>query len=194
MKDLLNLLKSQGSVDEFDSLRIGLASYATRVIHQETLFFLLPFYVRSTTLASPNVAFTVALAALAALACLDLTFDRWLRRSPAVSATFFFAVAYAALQLLLPLVARVPFEVAQPASLALALASALALVGLARGPRRRERLLGALPACALTFASLPPWLWNSSSGSLYFTCWEYISIMSSGCPLARNRSTRPSLS
>src|SRR4030095_3908255 len=26
MKDLLNLLKSQGSVDEFDSLRIGLAS------------------------------------------------------------------------------------------------------------------------------------------------------------------------
>ena len=26
MKDLLNLLKSQGSVDEFDALRIGLAS------------------------------------------------------------------------------------------------------------------------------------------------------------------------
>jgi hypothetical protein len=136
------------------SLRVGVASYATRVIHQETLFFLLPFYVRSTTLDSWNVAFTIALAALALLACLDLTFDRWLRRSAAFAATFFFAVAYAALQLLLPLVGRVPFGIAQQLALALALASAVALVGLPRGPRRRERLLGALPAAALTLALL----------------------------------------
>jgi hypothetical protein len=131
------------------SLRVGVASYATRVFYQQTLFFLLPFYVRSTTPSSPNLAFTLVLAALAALACLDLAFDRWLRGSPAFAATFFFAVAYAALQLLLPLAARVPFALAQPLSLSLALVAALASVGLARGPTRRERVLGALPAAAL---------------------------------------------
>lgn len=138
------------------SLRVGVASYATRVFYQQTLFFLLPFYVRSTTPSSPNLAFTLALAALAALACLDLSFDRWLRRSPAFAATFFFAVAYAALQLLLPLAARVPFALAQPLALALGLAlvAAVASVGLPRGPARRARLLGALPAAALATALL----------------------------------------
>ena len=131
------------------SVRVGVASYATRVVYQQTLFFLLPFYVRSTTLASPNLAFTSMLAALALLACLDLTFDRWLRRSAAFAASFFFAVAYAALQLLLPLIARVPYTVAQPLALGLALAAALASVGLPRGRARAERLLGALPVAAL---------------------------------------------
>ena len=136
------------------SLRVGFASYATRVFYQQTLFFLLPFYVRSTTPSSPNLAFTLALAALAALACLDLSFDRWLRASPRFAATFFFAVAYAALQLLLPLVARVPFELAQPFALGLALAAAVASVGLPRGPARVPRLLGVLPAAALAIALL----------------------------------------
>jgi hypothetical protein len=136
------------------SLRVGFASYVTRVLYQQTLFFLLPFYVRSTTPTSPNLAFTLALGALAALACLDLTFDRWLRRSPAFAATFFFAVAYAALQLLLPLVARVPYAQAHPLALALALVAALASVGASRGPALRLRLLGALPAAALAGALL----------------------------------------
>jgi hypothetical protein len=136
------------------SLRVGFASYATRVFYQQTLFFLLPFYVRSTTPSSPNLAFTLALAALAALACLDLAFDRWLRRSPAFAATYFFAVAYAALQLLLPLVARVPFSAAQPLALGLALVASVASVGIPRGPARRARLVGALPTAALALALL----------------------------------------
>jgi hypothetical protein len=137
-----------------ESLRVGAASYATRVIYQQTLFFLLPFYVRSTTPASPNLAFTLALAALALLACLDLAFDRLLRRSAAFAATFFFAVAYAALQLLLPLALRVPYSLAQPLALGLALASALASVGLPRSPERAARMLGALPAGALALILL----------------------------------------
>ncbi|MBM4382503.1 MAG: hypothetical protein FJ091_03945 [Deltaproteobacteria bacterium] len=137
-----------------ESLRVGAASYATRVLYQQTLFFLLPFYVRSTTPASPNLAFTLALAALAVLACLDLTFDRLLRRSAAFAATFFFAVAYAALQLLLPLALRVPYSFAQPLALGLALLAALATVGLPRGTERTARLLGALPAGALALLLL----------------------------------------
>jgi hypothetical protein len=136
------------------SLRIGFASYATRVLYQQTLFFLLPFYARSTTPTSPNLAFTLALGALAALACLDLTFDRWLRRSPAFAATFFFAVAYAALQLLLPLAARVPYAEAQPLALVLALAAALVSLGASRGSSLRARLVGAVPAAVLAAALL----------------------------------------
>ncbi len=136
------------------SLRVGVASYATRVLYQQTLFFLLPFYVRSTTPSSPNLAFTLALAALAVLACLDLHFDRWLRRSPTFAATYFFAVAYAALQLLLPLALRVPFALAQPAALGLALVAAIASVGLPRGRAgtRGARLVGVLPAAGLAAA------------------------------------------
>jgi predicted secreted protein len=136
------------------SLRVGFVSYATRVLYQQTLFFLLPFYVRSTTPSSPNLAFTVALALLALLACLDLSFDRWLRRSPAFGATFFFAVAYATLQVVLPLAARVQFEHAQPLALGLALVAALVSVGLPRGPERAARLRGVLPAAGLALALL----------------------------------------
>ncbi|HEU4428652.1 MAG TPA: DUF5924 family protein [Myxococcota bacterium] len=136
------------------SLRMGVASYATRVFYQETLFFLLPFYARSTTLDSPNLAFTLALGGLAALACLDLTFDRWLRRSSAFAASYFFAVAYAALQLLLPLALRTPFTLAQPLALGLALfAAALGvLISAPRGRGHGARLLGALPVAALAAA------------------------------------------
>ncbi len=137
-------------IDRPASLRVGVASYATRVVYQQTLFFLLPFYVRSTTLASPNLAFTLALAVLAVLACLDLAFDRWLRSSAAFAATFFFAVAYAALQLLLPLALRVPFALAQPFALGLALLAAVVSMALPRGRARPARLLGALPAAALS--------------------------------------------
>jgi hypothetical protein len=136
------------------SFRVGFASYATRVLYQQTLFFVLPFYVRSTTPSSLNLAFTLALGALAAFACLDLSFDRWLRRSPAFAAIFFFAVAYAALQLLLPLAARVPFAHAHPLAIGLALTASIASLGLARGPARGVRWLGALPVAALAIALL----------------------------------------
>ncbi len=53
----------------------GFVSYLTRVMYQETLFFLLPFYFYSTTFPSWNSPYVVFLAALAALSC----FDRLLR-------------------------------------------------------------------------------------------------------------------
>jgi len=146
--------RSAFAAERPQSLRVGVASYATRIFYQETLFFLLPFYARSTTLSSPNLAFTLMLGCLAALACLDLTFDRWLRRSPAFAASYFFAVAYAALQLLLPLALRTPFTLAQPLALGLALfAAALGVgIGVPRAGARFARLLGALPVAALAAA------------------------------------------
>lgn len=79
-------------------------SYLTRIMYQETLFFLLPFYAYSTVVRSPNVGFIALLGILAFLSCIDLLFDRWLRTHAAFALAFFTVVAFAALNLLLPLV------------------------------------------------------------------------------------------
>ncbi len=85
----------------------GFMSYLTRVMYQETLFFLLPFYFYSTTFPSWNCAYVIALAGLAVLSCFDLAFDRLLRTSRPFAALFFFLVTYSALQFFLPLVLHV---------------------------------------------------------------------------------------
>jgi hypothetical protein len=58
------------------------SSYVTRVVYQQTLFFLLPFYAYSTVVGSVNVVFLGLLGGLAVLSCIDLVFDRWLRTRP----------------------------------------------------------------------------------------------------------------
>lgn len=78
-------------------------SYLMRTMYQETLFFLLPFYAYSTVVGSVNMIFPLALAGLAILSCIDLLFDRWMKTSPTFGLVFFSAVAFAALNLLLPI-------------------------------------------------------------------------------------------
>lgn len=121
-------------------------SYVTRVLYQQTLFFLLPFYAYSTVIESPNVLFMALLGALAVLSCIDLLFDRWLRTWPVFALTFFTLIAFAAINLLLPLLVGLParFSTAIAAILAVAGAVPLALRrapgGL--GPRLRLVLAG----------------------------------------------------
>lgn len=125
------------------------ASYVTRVLYQETLFFLLPFYAYSTVLRSPNVVFIVLLGGLAVLSCVDLLFDRWLRTRPIFALTFFAIVAFAALNLLLPLIAGVPPTIAAPAAALLSIGGAAALAIRTASARRRERLLMTAAAVAM---------------------------------------------
>ncbi|MGH7669738.1 MAG: DUF5924 family protein, partial [Gemmatimonadaceae bacterium] len=104
-----------------------------------TLFFLLPFYAYSTVTRSPNVVFLALLGGLAIFSCLDLVFDRWLRTRPAFGLAYFAIVAFAALNLLVPLVFGVRVRFATPAAAiaAMALATPLALRA---APRRRGML------------------------------------------------------
>lgn len=81
----------------------GFVSYLTRVMYQETLFFLIPFYFYSTTFPSWNNAYVVILAALAVLSCFDLLFDRLLREQPWFALSFFLVVTFSALQFFVPL-------------------------------------------------------------------------------------------
>ncbi|MEZ5416054.1 MAG: DUF5924 family protein [Vicinamibacterales bacterium] len=105
----------------------GVASYLTRVMYQETLFFLLPFYWYSTVVPSWNIALPLVMAGLAVLSCLDLVFDRWLRWSPVFGLVFFVSVAFAALNLLLPMLLSIGPALATPAAAAIAVASAVPL-------------------------------------------------------------------
>ncbi len=128
------------------------ASYITRVLYQETLFFLLPFYAYSTVPRSPNVVYMVLLGALAVLSCLDLLFDRWLRTRPVFALTFFAIVAFSAVNLLLPLLVGLPPRFAVPVA---AFVSVVAAAVLARRTAERTvRTAVTLGAAAVAFVAV----------------------------------------
>ncbi len=132
-------------------------SYVTRVLYQETLFFLLPFYAASTVVGSPNVAFLVALGGLAVLSCIDLLFDRWLRTRPVFALLFFAIVAFSAANLLLPLLVGLPPRLAAPAAALLAIAGAapLALRTAPRATATRLRLVAAVAVILVVAVAFP---------------------------------------
>jgi hypothetical protein len=129
-------------------LRVELTSYVTRTLYQETLFFLIPFYAYSTVVASPNIGFLGVLIALAVLSCVDLVFDRLLRESAVFGLLFFASVAYAALNLILPMVSGIDPESANPIAAGVAIASALPLA-LRAAPSAGKRLRLGLAAAAI---------------------------------------------
>lgn len=136
-------------------------SYVTRVLYQETLFFLLPFYAASTVVGSPNVAFLALLVGLALFSCIDLLFDRWLRTRPVFALVFFTIVTFAAINLLLPLTVglRPLFAAPVAALLAIGGAAPLALRTAPRSLGVRLRLLavaGVMLVVALGYPSLIP--------------------------------------
>lgn len=85
----------------------GFVSYLTRIMYQETLFFLLPFYFYSTSFPSWNGVYVLLLAGLAVFSCFDIPFDRALRSSRTFALGFFVIVTFSALIFFFPLLARV---------------------------------------------------------------------------------------
>jgi hypothetical protein len=130
-------------------------SYITRSLYQETLFFLLPFYAYSTVLGSPNVVFVGLLAGLGVLSCLDLVFDRWLRTRPVFGLVFFAAVAFAAINLLVPILLGVSPRLAMPLAAVVAVVTSLPLAFRGGDPgRRRKRSAWARARIGLAAAAI----------------------------------------
>lgn len=129
--------------------RDEVASYATRAMYQETLFFLLPFYAYSTVIDAPNIVFMVLLGVLAILSCLDLMFDRWLRTSRVASMLFFAVVAFAAVNLLIPIL--LPMDPTRASQIAVAVAIASALPLALQGGRPTPKEGGLLTIAATAF-------------------------------------------
>ena len=121
----------------------GFVSYITRVMYQETLFFLIPFYAYSTTFPSWNSAYVAVLALLATLSCFDLLFDRLLRTNRAFALGFFAFVSFSALQFFLPVLLKLRVHHASILAAALAFVAAVLLAFPTRDLLQTRRLAAA---------------------------------------------------
>lgn len=123
-------------------------SWLTRGMFQETLFFLLPFYVYSMVLGSWNVILPTAMAVLALFSCADVVFDRWLRTRPVFGMLFFASVAFSALNLLLPLTIGLDPKWATPVSGLLAVIVSAPIAGQGAGLMTRKEVVYAAVGAA----------------------------------------------
>ena len=83
-------------------IRFYAMTYALKNLYQGMLFFLLPFYWKSTTLDAPNVWFVCLLGVCAVLSTLDIVFDRVLMRFRALASLFHAVILFGCLNLVIP--------------------------------------------------------------------------------------------
>ncbi len=77
-------------------------TYVLKNFYQGMLFFLLPFYWKSSTMDSMNAWFVILLGLLAFLSTMDLVFDNLLMRYKPVAAAFFGLTLFACANLVIP--------------------------------------------------------------------------------------------
>lgn len=83
-------------------LRFFAMTYALKNLYQGMLFFLLPFYWKSTTFWAPNSWFVVLLGVCALLSTLDIVFDRVVFRFRALASIFHGVALFGCLNLVVP--------------------------------------------------------------------------------------------
>jgi len=83
-------------------LRFFAMTYALKNLYQGMLFFLLPFYWKSTTFDSPNAWFVVLIGACALLSTLDIVFDRVVFKFRALASVFHGVALFGCLVLIVP--------------------------------------------------------------------------------------------
>ncbi len=83
-------------------VRFFVMTYALKNLYQGMLFFLLPFYWKSTTMDAPNAWFVILLAACAVTSTLDLLFDRVLLRFRFLASIFHGITLFGCLNLVIP--------------------------------------------------------------------------------------------
>ncbi len=83
-------------------LRFFAMTYALKNLYQGMLFFLLPFYWKSTTFWAPNSWFVVLLGTCALLSTLDIVFDRVVFRFRALASIFHGVALFGCLNLVVP--------------------------------------------------------------------------------------------
>lgn len=127
------------------------AWWATVGLAQNAIWFVLPFYVLATTWPSRNAPWTLLLVGLAVVSCFDVMLREHLLRRPTAAALFVGPVAFATLQLFLPVLLGSPPRATAWAAGAIAAATAMLLFI----PRGRVRtMLVAVPLAAAAGALL----------------------------------------
>lgn len=148
-------LEQKQKVEEKRSLKLSFLgmTYVLKNLYQGMLFFLLPFYWKSSSLDSINVWFVFLLGTLAILSTLDLVFDNLLMRYRVVAAIFYAVTLFACANLVIP-----AFFSNVPTLVALLSSTALSVFGfwLLHFPLRTLRdkrtwaILGSVAAVAMT--------------------------------------------
>ncbi len=95
-------LRAYESADPKTRVRFYVMTYALKNLYQGMLFFLLPFYWKSTTLDAADGWFVVLLATCAVLSTLDIVFDRVLMRWRWLASAFHGLTLFACLNLVIP--------------------------------------------------------------------------------------------
>jgi len=85
-----------------EKIRFFAMTYALKNLYQGMLFFLLPFYWKSTTFGSGNTWFVVLLGTCALLSTLDIVFDRVVFRFRALASVFHGVALFGCLNLVVP--------------------------------------------------------------------------------------------
>jgi hypothetical protein len=137
--------RTHGETRRARILRFGL-DLASQNGSQEVLFFVLPFWIRSTTFLSPNGPFTILLIALGAITVIDPIYLDRILRHPFRRILFKSILLFAGLDFLL--VALTPFPTVECALMAGATSGAIGGLGLASG-RARGLIWGGLAGLAL---------------------------------------------
>ncbi len=121
-----------------------LLRYVTQMVHQESLFFIIPFFFITTTWNSGQAAFTVMLGIAALISLVDPLYYNWLAPRRWIYLAFHVLTLFAVLLTALPII----FHLSTPQSYLWALGIAVVL---------------ALPSLSGLFAS---WNWKSVLGML----------------------------
>src|SRR5262249_59306882 len=83
-------------------VRFYVMTYALKNLYQGMLFFLLPFYWKSTTFDAPDAWFVWLLAFCAIISTLDLVFDRVLLRFRVLASIFHAVTLFGCMNLVVP--------------------------------------------------------------------------------------------
>lgn len=97
--------REQAHLDEAGAkvkIRFFAMTYALKNLYQGMLFFLLPFYWKSSTWNSPNTWFVILLGSCALLSTLDVVFDRVVFRFRALASLFHGVALFGCLNLVVP--------------------------------------------------------------------------------------------
>jgi hypothetical protein len=135
--------------------------YLTQMIHQESLFFILPFFFVTTAWNSEQALFTGLLGVAALVAIIDPLYYRWLARWRGLYLIYHTLTLFAVLLTVLPLI--VHLDTSESYKLALLVASLLAFPSLAsalavQGLKRWLMLLGVCALMALGGWLARPWV------------------------------------
>ena len=83
-------------------IRFYVMTYFLKNLYQTMLFFLLPFYWKTTSFDHPNIAFIITLSTCAFLSTMDIVFDNFLMRFRAASSVYYGITLFAAFNLAIP--------------------------------------------------------------------------------------------